>query len=156
MSIGINTNYSTSLYGAGNKTKSMKDYSNYLTNKYPCLTPGKAISVTISPTVMRKAMNSEKTAKWLEENLAMMPDTIKKQQDICAARGDRIISESTEITDDEVMTSTLYTVTDSEPNTEVDKWLEKIKEKKEENLKEQKKQDDKIKEITVQGSDAKA
>ena len=59
-----------------NKFKNVSDYSKYLTNKYKCLTPCKNASVLIDGSVMRKACGDEKTAKWLEENLAIMPDVI--------------------------------------------------------------------------------
>ena len=35
-------------------------------------------SVLIDRSVMQKACGDEKTAKWLEENLAIMPDVIQK------------------------------------------------------------------------------
>ena len=37
----------------------------------------KNASVLIDGSVMRKACGDEKTAKWLEENLAIMPDVIR-------------------------------------------------------------------------------
>ena len=53
-----------------------RGYSTYLTNKYKCLTPCKNAYVLIDRSVMQKACGDEKTAKWLEENLAIMPDVI--------------------------------------------------------------------------------
>ena len=61
---------------SANKFKNVSDYSKYLTNKYKCLTPCKNASVLIDRSVMQKACGDEKTAKWLEENLAIMPDVI--------------------------------------------------------------------------------
>ena len=37
-------------------------------------------SVLIDRSVMQKACGDEKTAKWLEENLAIMPDVIRNAQ----------------------------------------------------------------------------
>lgn len=62
---------------SANKFKNVSDYSKYLTNKYKCLTPCKNASVLIDRSVMQKACGDEKTAKWLEENLAIMPDVIR-------------------------------------------------------------------------------
>ena len=58
---------------SANKFKNVSDYSKYLTNKYKCLTPCKNASVLIDRSVMQKACGDEKTAKWLEENLAIIP-----------------------------------------------------------------------------------
>ena len=152
MSLNINSQYNTSSYATTGKSKSVSDYSKYLSNKYPCLTPGKSVSISIAPSLLRKAMGNEKTAKWLEENLAMEADLMQKQQNMCKARGERIVFQTTEYVDEGVMTSSIMTVTDSEPNTEIDEWLEKIKEKKEEQKKAEKSQED-IRTVTVQGSD---
>ena len=65
---------------SANKFKNVSDYSKYLTNKYKCLTPCKNASVLIDRSVMQKACGDEKTAKWLEENLAIMPDVIRNAQ----------------------------------------------------------------------------
>lgn len=67
MSLNISSQYNTSSYATTGKSKSVNDYSKYLNNKYPCLIPGKGISVTIAPSVLRKAMGNEKTAKWLKK-----------------------------------------------------------------------------------------
>lgn len=71
---------------SANKFKNVSDYSKYLTNKYKCLTPCKNASVLIDGSVMRKACGDEKTAKWLEENLAIMPDVIRNAQKSLARR----------------------------------------------------------------------
>ncbi len=41
---------------------------------------------------MRKACGDEKTAKWLEENLAIMPDVIRNAQKAAISHGSKLIS----------------------------------------------------------------
>ena len=72
---------------SANKFKNVSDYSKYLTNKYKCLTPCKNASVLIDRSVMQKACGDEKTAKWLEENLAIMPDVIRNAQKAAISHG---------------------------------------------------------------------
>ena len=48
------------------KPNSVKEYSNYLTQKYGCLTPGANSAVSITGGLLRKAMADEKTGAWLE------------------------------------------------------------------------------------------
>jgi len=102
---------------SANKFKNVSDYSKYLTNKYKCLTPCKNASVLIDRSVMQKACGDEKTAKWLEENLAIMPDVIRNAQKAAISHGSKLISCG------------IFgeTGTDSE----IDKWLERMKEDKE-------------------------
>jgi hypothetical protein len=74
MSVAINSNYYAGYtMNSANKFKNVSDYSKYLTT---C----KNASVLIDGSVMRKACGDEKTAKWLEENLAIMPDVIRNAQ----------------------------------------------------------------------------
>ena len=58
-----------------------RDYSNYLTQKYPCLTPGPNSAVSITGGLLRKAMADEKTGAWLERELSKAPDYIKEAQE---------------------------------------------------------------------------
>ncbi len=41
---------------------------------------------------MQKACGDEKTAKWLEENLAIMPDVIRNAQKAAISHGSKLIS----------------------------------------------------------------
>lgn len=52
----------------------------------------KNASVLIDGSVMRKACGDEKTAKWLEENLAIMPDVIRNAQKAAISHGSKLIS----------------------------------------------------------------
>ena len=112
--------------------KSVQEYSNYLMDKYSCLTPGKNVAVSVTPGMLRKAMSDEKTGKWLERELAKAPDYIKQTQQSLSARGSRLISCSIEF-GEEYTTMCVCGVTDT-PGTDkdIDKWLERIEESKEE------------------------
>lgn len=135
MIIGNNTSVSNSYQrniGNNSRYKSVGDYSRYLSGKYGCLTPGKNTSVSITSGLLRKAMKDEKTGQWLERELSKAPDYIKQAQQSASARGDRLISASIEF-GEEYTTMYVCTVTDT-PGTDsdIDKWLERIKERKEE------------------------
>jgi len=128
---GINNSYQNSTSGTG-AYKSVREYSNYLTNKYSCLTPGKNVAVSITPGLLRKAMNDEKTGQWLERELSKAPNYIEEAQRSASARGDRLLSVSIEF-GEEYTTMYTCTVTDTEgTDSNIDKWLERVKESKEE------------------------
>lgn len=90
MSLNISSQYSTGSYATTGKSKSLNDYLKYLNNKYPCLTLGKSVSITISPSLFRKAMGDEKTGKWLEKELSRAPDYIKEAQNSILSIGKNI------------------------------------------------------------------
>ena len=119
--------------------KSVQEYSNYLMDKYSCLTPGKNVAVSVTPGMLRKAMSDEKTGKWLERELSKAPDYIKQTQQSLSARGSRLISCSIEF-GEEYTTMCVCGVTDT-PGTDedIDKWLERIEENKEKQKKAEKK-----------------
>ena len=52
----------------------------------------KNASVLIDGSVMRKACGDEKTAKWLEENLAIMPDVIRNAQKAAISHDMSVVS----------------------------------------------------------------
>lgn len=58
--MGISTNYQSNTRKAS-ETKNVREYSNYLKDKYSCLTPGKNVSISVTPGMLKKAMNDEKT-----------------------------------------------------------------------------------------------
>ncbi len=120
------------------KSNSVRDYSNYLTQKYPCLTPGSNSAVSITGGLLRKAMADEKTGAWLERELSKAPDYIKEAQQSAKARGSTLKSVSIEF-GEEYTTMCVCTVTDGGgTDPEIDKWLEKLKEKKAEQKKAEK------------------
>lgn len=51
---------------AQKKPNSVKEYSNYLTQKFGCLTPGPNSAVSVTAGLLKKAMADEKTGAWLE------------------------------------------------------------------------------------------
>ena len=117
---------------ANRKYSNVKEYSNYLTQKFGCLTPGKSASVSVTGGLLRKAMSDEKTGEWLERELSKVPDYIEAAQKSSIAHGGTLKSVSIEF-GEEYSTMTTVVVTDGGgTDSEIDKWLEKIKEKREE------------------------
>ena len=130
----INNNTGTT----SKKPTNVKDYSNYLTQKFGCLTPGKSASVSITGGLLRKAMSDEKTGAWLEKELSKAPDYIRAAQQSAIAHGSTLKFVSIEF-GEEYSTMTTCTVTDgggTDPG--IDKWLEKIKEKRDKQREENK------------------
>ena len=120
------------------KPNSVKEYSNYLTQKYGCLTPGANSAVSVTGGLLRKAMADEKTGAWLERELAKAPDYIKAAQQSAKAHGATLKSVTIEF-GEEYSTMCTLTVTDGGgTDPEIDKWLERLKEKKAEQKKAEK------------------
>ena len=73
MKIGNYTGISNSHQNSTSRTdeyKSVREYSNYLSSKYACLTPGKNTSVSVTSGLLKKAMSDKKTGEWLERELS--------------------------------------------------------------------------------------
>ena len=127
----LNTYTTNSLKSSTSKTTNIKDYSNYLTQKFSCLTPGNNASVSVTSGLLRKAMSDEKTASWLERELAKAPDYIEAAQRSAIAHGATLKSVTIEF-GEEYSTMTTLTVTDGGgTDSDIDKWLERVKEKRE-------------------------
>ena len=65
MTIGNNmgiSNGSQNNTSKANRFKNVREYSNYLLGKYNCLKPGKNVSVSITPGLLRKAMSNPRMA----------------------------------------------------------------------------------------------
>ena len=118
---------------ASKKTSSVREYSNYLMGKYSCLKPGKNVAVSVTGGLLRKAMSDEKTGTWLERELGKATDYIEAAQKAAISHGSTLKSVSIEF-GEEYSTMTTVGVFGDEGGTdpEIDKWLEKIKEKREE------------------------
>ena len=132
--IGISSGYqNTTSKSSG--YKNVREYSKYLMDKYSCLTPGNNVAVTVTSGMLKKAMTDEKTGKWLERELGKAPDYIKQAQQSASARGSKLLSCTIEF-GEEYTTMCVCAVTDT-PGTDedIDKWLERVKEKKEEQKK---------------------
>lgn len=136
--IGINSGYQNAPGKAGGY-KSVREFSNYLMNKYSCLTPGKNVAVSITAGMLRKAMSDEKTGQWLERELGKAPDYIAQAQQSASARGWKLTSVSIEF-GEEYTTMCTCVVTDAQDtDPDMDKWLERVKESKEKQKAEQRK-----------------
>lgn len=150
----LNTYTTNSLKSSTSKTTNIKDYSNYLTQKFSCLTPGKNASVSVTSGLLRKAMSDEKTASWLERELAKAPDYIEAAQRSAIAHGATLKSVTIEF-GEEYSTMTTLTVTDGGgTDSDIDKWLERVREKREkqkeaEKKLEKKREAERLKEASV-------
>ena len=91
-------------------------------------------------------MSDEKTGEWLERELSKAPDYIKEAQQSAQAKGHTLKSISIEF-GEEYTTMTVCGVTDGGEKTDpdIDKWLERIKKKKEEQKEAEKKLEQKKK-----------
>lgn len=85
----------------------------------------------IDGSVMRKACGDEKTAKWLEENLAIMPDVIRNAQKAAISHGSKLISVEFKFTNNGTEMTTCGIFGETGTDSEIDKWLERMKEDKE-------------------------
>lgn len=125
------------------KACNIKEYSNYLMGKYGCLTSGKNAAVTITGGLLRKAMTDEKTGSWLERELSKAPDYIKAAQKSAIAHGTTLKSVSIEF-GEEYTTMTTFVISDGGgTDSDIDKWLKRINEKKEEKKEIEKKKEKK-------------
>lgn len=114
---------------------STKDYKKYLTEKYNCLR-SKDYSVKINSSLLSEAMGDEKTREWLEENLAIIPETVEKAKAASAAAGGKLISYEISIDGYDNITSKSCGVFEADPGTEkARKELEERLEKKREEKK---------------------
>ncbi len=122
--------------------RNVKEYGDYLRNKYKCLTPTKTTSVTIAPNLMRKAMTDEKTAKWLEYNLSIMPEADEKIRATVEASGGKLLSCHTTIDAYGSMTCNVMARMEADPGTDKirERTEETIKRRREERKAEEKKQ----------------
>lgn len=136
---GLGNSYSTNNHTSNSKSTNIRDYSNYLNKKFSCLTPGKNAAVSVTSGLLRKAMSDEKTASWLERELAKAPDYIEAAQRSAIAHGSTLKSVTIEF-GEEYTTMTVCGVTDGGgTDSDIDKWLESVKEKREKQKEEEKK-----------------
>ena len=133
MKIGDYSRINASYQDQANKTgkyNNVREYSKYLTGKYGCLTPGQNAAVSVTSGLLQKAMGDQKTGAWLERELGKAADYIESAQKSAAARGATLKSVSIEF-GEEYTTMTTLTVTDGGgTDSEIDKWLEKVKKKR--------------------------
>lgn len=126
--------------------QSTKEYSEYLHSKYSCLMPANGSSVVINPNLLEKAASDEKTAKWLEYNLSLMPDVMDKIYENAARNGSRVVYCEVSFDGYDSMT-TVCGVFEADPGTDdAKKLLEEVREKNKERREKQEKMLEKNKE----------
>jgi prefoldin subunit 5 len=123
---------------------SAREYRTYLTEKYDCL-KNSDYSVAINSSLLSEATGDEKTAKWLEYNLSLIPETVEKTKAMVQARGGQIISYNITINGYDSMTAELCTKYEADPGTEKarEDLKERIKKIKEEKAEKEKKLEEK-------------
>lgn len=133
---------------------STREYKNYLTEKYDCLR-SKDYAVKINSSLLSKAMGDEKTKKWLEYNLAIIPETIEKTKTQVVARGAKILSCDISIDGYDSMTTELCTQVEADPGTEKTRkeQEERIAKKREEKKVEENKAEEKRREERLLASE---
>ena len=120
---------------AGRTYGDVRGYRTYLTEKYSCLT-NSDYSVSINSSLLEKAVRDEKTSKWLEYNLSLIPKVMDNIRSTVAARGSRILSCSITMDGYDSMTTILVTKSGDDSETEKarkksEEKIKKIKEEKE-------------------------
>lgn len=103
--------------------RSRREYSEYLNNKYACLTSTKDSSVSINSRLLSKAASNPKTAEWLENTLSQMPDCINKICENSAKNGARLVSLEISIDSEDCITTKCVGVFESDPGTEESKKM---------------------------------
>lgn len=123
---------------------SSREYKNYLTDKYECLT-SKDYSVAINSSFLSEAAGDEKKAEWLEYNLKLIPETIEQTKAYAAAMGCEVLSCSVTINGYDSITQETLVRDVADPGTEkARKELEeRLEKKKEEKKAEEKKREEK-------------
>jgi len=122
-------------------TNSVNDYKDYLTDKYESMKGGSNYSVKVSNSIIREAAGDEKTAKWLEENLAAIPKAVENAMAKAAADGSKMTNCSITINAKGEVSSTSSGIWSSETSSDKAKNAleEKLKLRREEKKAEEKK-----------------
>lgn len=138
---------------------SSREYKNYLTEKYECLT-SKDYSVAINSAFLSEAAGDEKKAEWLEYNLSLIPKTIEQTKTYAAAMGCEVLSCSVTINGYDSMTQETIVRDVADPGTEkarkeLEERLEKKKEEKktEEKKREEKAAEERLYKLRMDGTD---
>ncbi len=110
------------------------NYRAYLTEKYECLR-STGYSVNINGSLLTEAAGDEKTAKWLEYNLSLIPKAVEGIKSTVEARGAKLVSCSIKINGYDSMTAEVCTVDEADPGTEkarkeLEERLQKVREEK--------------------------
>ncbi|MBD5543885.1 MAG: hypothetical protein HDR01_06530 [Lachnospiraceae bacterium] len=128
------SNVTTSKTGTEEQTRrTAKDELSYLTEKYECM-KSSDYSVNINSSLLAIATSDEKTSKWLEYNLSLIPNVVDSVKSAAAARGAKLISCNITMNGYDSMTTEVVTQEEVDPGTEKarEELEEKIKERREE------------------------
>lgn len=145
---GVNNNNYYSYVNPNNgdtgKTYSnVRDYKAYLSEKYECM-KNSNYSVAINSSLLAKATSDEKTSKWLEYNLSLIPKVVDDLKSAAAARGSKLLSCNISMNGYDNMTTEVVTQVEVDPGTEKAKkeLEEKIKKTREEKKAEERRMED--------------
>ena len=129
MSMEIHNTYSSYLTSCASTVPStVQEYKNYLSEKFECMN-NTDYSVEINNSLLSKAANDEKTAKWLEYNLSLIPKGYNSLKAMAAARGAKVVSYSVRIEGYDSMSSLACTVCEADLGTEKKDFEKESKEK---------------------------
>ena len=126
MSMEIHNTYSSYLTSCAStvpeenestKYSNVQEYRNYLSEKFECMN-NTDYSVEINSSLLSKAANDEKTARWLEYNLSLIPKGYNSLKSMAAARGAKVVSYSVKIEGYDSMSSQACTVCEADLGTE--------------------------------------
>ena len=106
--------------------RNAREYRSYLTEKYDCL-KSSDYSVAVNNFLLSEALGDEKTKKWLEYNLSLIPKAVDDIKSAVEARGAKLVSCSIKINGYESMTAEVCTIAEADPGTE--KAREELKER---------------------------
>ncbi len=112
----------------GKAYSNVRDYKAYLSEKYECM-KNSNYSVEINSSLLDKATSDEKTSKWLEYNLSLIPKVVDDLKSAAAARGSKLLSCNISMNGYDNMTTEVVT------QVEVDLGTEKAKKELEEKIK---------------------
>jgi len=137
--VSNNNYYSYVNQNNGNTDKAysnVRDYKAYLSDKYECL-KNSNYSVEINSSLLAKAASDEKTSKWLEYNLSLIPKVVDDVKSAAAARGSKLLSCNISMNGYDNMTTEVVTQVEVDPGTEkarkeLEEKIKKIREEKKE------------------------
>ena len=126
--------------------KNAREYKSYLTDKYDCL-KSRDYGVQINGSLLSAAMGDEKTSKWLEQNLSLIPKAMDDLRASVEARGSKIISCNISVDGYDSMSCELVTKAEADPGTDKTRKEieERLKKTREEKKAEEKKEHERLK-----------
>lgn len=135
----------------GKAYSNVRDYKAYLSEKYECMKSSN-YSVEINSSLLAKATSDEKTSKWLEYNLSLIPKMVDNLKSSAAACGSKVISCNISINGYDSITTEMVGKFEDDPGTEKARKEseEKIKKIREEKKAEERRlEDEKLEELRL-------